>query len=258
MKNIERREFVGSVASVLGLASLDGSGIKDSFLKSGKTDQTGRTVTLKGRQDSRVRHLDIITIGNLSRNRYWGEGDERSFRSAICTCSVISGENFHLIVDPSLADETAMITELKKRTGLSPDNIDAVFITHQHGDHIAGLRHFQKARWFSGSDVAEGLNKSAGYSKKIEPAGDNLFGAIDVIPAPGHTPDLQILRFDYKGLSVVIAGDAVATKDFWDEKRAYYNVMDEEESRRSMEKIDTIADIIVPGHDNYFLNLKIT
>jgi glyoxylase-like metal-dependent hydrolase (beta-lactamase superfamily II) len=57
-------------------------------------------------------------------------------------------------------------------------------------------------------------------------------------------------------MSVVIAGDSVATKDFWDERRAYYNVLDLEESKRSMEKIDSIADVIVPGHDNYFFNLK--
>jgi glyoxylase-like metal-dependent hydrolase (beta-lactamase superfamily II) len=56
-------------------------------------------------------------------------------------------------------------------------------------------------------------------------------------------------------LSIVIAGDSIATKDFWDEKRAYYNVMDAAESKRSMDKIDSIADIIVPGHDNCFFNL---
>lgn len=55
--------------------------------------------------------------------------------------------------------------------------------------------------------------------------------------------------------ALVIAGDSIATKDFWDERRAYYNVQDEEELRKSMEKIDKIADIIVPGHDNVFFNI---
>ena len=56
-------------------------------------------------------------------------------------------------------------------------------------------------------------------------------------------------------MSVVVAGDSVATKDFWDEKRMYYNVLDIAQSKRSMEKINSIADIIVPGHDNCFVNL---
>jgi hypothetical protein len=31
----------------------------------------------KGRRGSKVIRWDVITIGNLSRNRYWGEGDAR-------------------------------------------------------------------------------------------------------------------------------------------------------------------------------------
>ena len=46
--------------------------------------------------------VPIITIGNLSRNRYWGESDDRAYRPAICTCTLISGDGFRLLVDPSL------------------------------------------------------------------------------------------------------------------------------------------------------------
>ena len=256
MKDIERRKFLGSVIGFFGLVSFGYPGIKHSFLKTNESSvQSCKKIRLKGKLDSKVNHWDIITIGNLSRNRYWGESDERALHNVICTCSVISGNNFHVIIDPSLADEAAMATELRRRTGLIPDDIDAVFITHQHGDHVAGLKHFLNARWFAGSEVASDINKSLRFSKQIEPAGNSLFGAIDIIPTPGHTADHQSLRFDYKGLSVVIAGDSVATKDFWDEKRMYYNALDIAESNRTMEKIDSIADIIVPGHDNCFFNI---
>jgi glyoxylase-like metal-dependent hydrolase (beta-lactamase superfamily II) len=255
MTDIERRKFLYSLTGVFGLGILSFSGIKDSFIQTNNPDNPRKTIRLKGKRDSKIKHWDVITIGNLSRNRYWGESDERALHSVICTCSVISGENFHLIVDPSLADEVAMTTELKRRTGLSPESINIVFITHQHGDHIAGLKHFPAARWLAGSEVASGLNRTGSFTKKIEPVGSNIFGAIDVIPTPGHTPDHQSLRFDYRGLSIVVAGDSIATKDFWDEKRAYYNVLDLAESKRSMDKIDSIADIIVPGHDNFFFNV---
>lgn len=255
MKDIERREFIYSALGVLGMANLSFAGFEQSAKREGKQDQAGGSVKLKGKKDSKVRHWDIITIGNLSRNRYWGESEERPLRGAICTCTVISGDSFHIIVDPSLADETAMTDELKRRTGLTPDDIDVVFITHQHGDHVAGIKHFPKARWIAGSQVASGLNKSSQFSKTFEPAGSNLFETIDVIPTPGHTPDHNSLRFDYKGLSIVVAGDSVATFDFWNDRAMYYNVMDIAESKRTMEKIDSIADIIVPGHDNCFLNL---
>ncbi len=255
MKNIGRRKFIGSSISVFGFASLDFSGSKHFYAPRKKSDESGRIIMLKGKKNYSIIHWDIITIGNLSRNRYWGESDERAIHNVICTCTVISGKNFHIIVDPSLADELAMATELKRRTGLTPDKIDAVFITHQHGDHLAGIKHFPKARWLAGTDVALALNKSGHHTKLIEPAGNSLFQSIDVINTPGHTPDHMGLRFDYRDLSVVIAGDSVTTKDFWDERRMYYNVIDISESKRTMEKIDSIADIIVPGHDNCFFNV---
>lgn len=253
MKEINRRKFIASATiSVGGLLCLDktGNGVTDRL-----SERQQPSIRLKGCRNSSIKHWDVITIGNLSRNRYWGESDERPLHSAICTCTVITGENFHLIVDPSIADESTMANELKRRTGLTPDDFDFVFITHHHGDHVAGLRHFTKGRWLAGEMTASELNKSKNFPKAIETAGNSLFGAIDVLETRGHSPDHSSLRFDYKGLSVVIAGDAVATYDFWVEKRMYYNVLDPEEAKKSLEKINSIADVIVPGHDNYFLNL---
>ncbi|MBC8472531.1 MAG: hypothetical protein H8D56_23965 [Planctomycetes bacterium] len=58
----------------------------------------------KGRSSSSVKRWDVITIGNLSRNRYCGESDTRGVRGAICTCTLITGEGFRILVDLSLAD----------------------------------------------------------------------------------------------------------------------------------------------------------
>ena len=255
MKNIERRNFIGSAIGLFSILNLGIYDIGHLSVRNKKPQKSSKNIKLKGKSGSRVTHWDIITIGNLSRNRYWGESDDKTLRSAICTCTVISGDDFHAIVDPSIEDRAAMAAELKRRTGLMPDDIDTVFLTHQHGDHVAGVSHFLKARWFAGSETAAGLNKSGRYQKEIEAAGKKLLGAIDVIPTPGHTPDHHSLRFDFRDLSVVIAGDSVATHDFWDERQMYYNVMDLEASKLSFDLIDSLADIIVPGHDNCFFNL---
>ena len=243
---MNRREFLGTVAIAVG------SGDK----KADAENRPSQSVKLKGRKNSAIKRWDVITIGNLSRNRYWGGSDDRGVRSAICTCTVISGDGFRIIVDPSLKDEKAMATELDRRTGLSLDDIDAVFITHQHGDHHYGLKHFPKASWLAGAEVAAGLNKSKRYGKPIAPADDSLFEAVEVISTPGHTMDHKSLRFDCKGLSVVIAGDAVATQDFWTERMGYFNAVDFDLSARTIDRIASIADIVVPGHDNYFLSLS--
>ncbi|UCD51087.1 MAG: MBL fold metallo-hydrolase [Phycisphaerales bacterium] len=207
----------------------------------------------KGRGESHVKRWDVITIGNLSRNRYWGESDDKAVRPAICTCTLITGEEFCLLVDPSLADVVEMATELDRRAGVKTRDVTAVFVTHEHGDHVAGITHFADARWLAAPAVAEALNKSAKLPHRIEDAADRLFDAIDVIATPGHTETHHSLRFDCDGLSVVIAGDAVATRDFFRERRGYFNAVDLEMSARTIDRLSAIADIIVPGHDNYFL-----
>lgn len=217
-------------------------------------DGTIPLVELKGRRKSRIKSWDVITIGNLSRNRYWGESDDRGVRSAICTCTLIRGDGFNVLVDPSLKDAKQMRSELDRRTGLNPSDIDVVFITHQHGDHHWGLVHFSQARWLAGGEVAKGLNRSGRYAKSIESVDPRILDSVDVIPTPGHTMDHHGLRFDCDGLSVVVAGDAVPTRDFWRDRRGYFNAVDFKLSARTMDEISSVADVVVPGHDNYFLN----
>jgi glyoxylase-like metal-dependent hydrolase (beta-lactamase superfamily II) len=234
--------LVGAVAAAATAAAAEGEAV------------SAPSRQWKGKRDSRVKRWDIITIGNLSRNRYWGEGDAQGVRSAICTCTVVQGEGFRLIVDPSLAKAGQMAAELDRRTGLKPRDIDAVFVTHEHGDHWFGLAHFSEAKWLAAPEVATVLNNAGKLPKPVESASGRLFDAIDIAPTPGHTLSHHSLRLDCDGMSVVIAGDAVATRDFWRERRGYYNCVDFDLSSRSMDKIDGLADLVVPGHDNWFLN----
>ena len=91
-------------------------------------------------------------------------------------------------------------------------------------------------------------------TKKVEAASRILFGAVAVVPAPGHTRGHHSLRFDCGGQSVAIAGEAMATLDFWRERRSFYNAVDLELGAKTMDQPASIATIIVPGHDNYFLS----
>ena len=202
---------------------------------------------------SKVNRWTVITIGNLSRNRYWGESDAKALRSVICTCTLISGAGFQLLVDPSVADKAEMAKELDRRTGLKPEAITAVFVTHEHGDHWAGLENFPGAAWYASAGTAEILNTKHRFTRKIEPAPATLFELVEVIATPGHTPSHHSLRFDCEGQSVVVAGDAVATRDFWRERKMFYNAIDPALGVKTMDRLATLAKVIVPGHDNYFL-----
>ena len=87
----------------------------------------------KGRKSSRVKRWDVITVGNLARNRTWGESEAKPLRSTLCTCTVVQGEGFRLIVDPSEGNADDMARELDRRTGLKPREITAAFVTHRGG-----------------------------------------------------------------------------------------------------------------------------
>lgn len=248
MKDIKRRNFIGTALGVAGLSAMGCS--KKKF-----PENSGNSIILRGKKDSKVTHWDVVTIGNLSRNRYWGESEEKSLHSVICTTTIIRGKDFCVVVDPSLADSKVMADELKRRTGLTPDDINVAFVTHEHGDHHCGLPGFPKAKWLATAEAAAIINKTAKYEKIVEPVGKTLFDVIDVVTTPGHTPGTAGLRFDYRGLSVFVAGDAIATKDFWDEGTIYFKALDIEVAKQSYKKIAALSNIIVPGHDNYFINV---
>lgn len=197
-----------------------------------------------------VQRWDIITIGNLSRNRYWGEKEDQAYRSAICTCTLIQVGERRLLVDPSLSEADAMATELFRRTGLKPDAIDTVFITHPHGDHHYGLRHFATARWLAAPPVAAVL--STQYEKPIEATDGPLLGEIEILHTPGHTEHHYSLRFEWAGRSVLLAADAAVTQDHWRDRQGYFNSTDFAAATATMDRLAAIADIIIPGHDNYF------
>ena len=49
-----------------------------------------------------------------------------------------------------------MAAELKRRTGLTPGDIDVAFVTHEHGDHHVGLPNFPNAKWLAGAEETRG------------------------------------------------------------------------------------------------------
>jgi len=202
--------------------------------------------------ESRIRRWDVITIGNLSRNSYWGEGDDRAVRPALCTSTLIIGDDFRLLVDPSLADAGTMAAELDRRSGLKPGDITAVFMTHDHADHTAGLAHFPDARWLAAPGVAAILNASGRLSRPVASVEGRLLDALDIIPTPGHTQTHYSLKLECEGMTVIVAGDAVMTRDFFRDRRGSFNAQDTALSARTIDALAAAADVVVPGHDNYF------
>lgn len=204
---------------------------------------------------------DVLNIGNLSRNRFWGESDDHAVRPAWCTSTLVRTRDLTLVVDPGLPAD-AMAQVLDQRAGLRPDDVDAVFITHRHGDHRVGLDAFPGATWWMAAAELDSWANNAAQADsdpaeaqlrtRLQPAPDQLGAGVRVITTPGHTEGHSSIRLEADEGTVIIAGDAVMTRDFLAAREVFFNTADREAARRCIEEIAATAAVVVPGHDNAF------
>jgi glyoxylase-like metal-dependent hydrolase (beta-lactamase superfamily II) len=190
-----------------------------------------------------------------------GEADDRAYRNPLCTSVLIRTRNRAIVVDPSL-QPAGMPSLLDRRPGLSIPEVDTVFLTHFHGDHRLGIDAFPQAEWLmAGEEISAWREDLPEYDgrrvlERLRAASAELAPDIALLATPGHTPNHYSLDLDAEGLRVVVAGDAVMTREFFLAREYYFNTADPDAALRSIEELAATADVIVPGHDNYFLNQR--
>ena len=201
-----------------------------------------------------MNRFTILTLGCFSRNRYWGEEDAKSYRRALCTSTLIeTPQGARILVDPAVSG-AALAQVLDERCGLRPEAVDYVYVTHRHGDHYVGMADLPQAVWLAApGDAGEIRRALPQHAKRIFAAGAEIVPGVQVLPLPGHTPGLAGLLFASEDGMVAVAGDSVMTRDFFKDRRGYYNSADFAASARSIDLLMEKADIVVPGHGNYFL-----
>ena len=201
-----------------------------------------------------MNRFTILTLGCFSRNRYWGEEDAKSYRRALCTSTLIeTPQGARILVDPAVSG-AALAQVLDERCGLRPEAVDYVYVTHRHGDHYVGMADLPRAVWLAApGDAGEICRALPQHAKRIFAAGAEIVLGVQVLPLPGHTPGLAGLLFASEDGMVAVAGDSVMTRDFFKDRRGYYNSADFAASARSIDLLMEKADIVVPGHGNYFL-----
>ena len=125
-----------------------------------------------------------------------------------------------------------------KASGYTPDQVDEIYITHMHADHVGGVTNGDKAvfpnatiraakaegdfwltqanmdkapaamkDFFKGAMASMKPYTSANKYKPFEGADVELLPGIHAIAAPGHTPGHTIYAIESKGEKLVFCGD---------------------------------------------------
>ncbi|NOX60234.1 MAG: MBL fold metallo-hydrolase [Planctomycetes bacterium] len=216
--------------------------------------------------------VDIIIVGHLSQNDLWSEKQPQ--RASLATTTLIRSADSTILVDPSV-DGEVMARCLFDRSGLRPEQIDAVFLTSFHPTHRRGLSIFDRATWLlsqpeqsavtqhltnlrEGADAATTplIERELELLARVESPDDKLADQVHLFPSVGATPGCTALLI--AGLqTTVVTGDAVLTRDHFEQGKVWDQASDTEKARSAVAEINEIADLIIPGHDNLFpLSLK--
>jgi glyoxylase-like metal-dependent hydrolase (beta-lactamase superfamily II) len=216
--------------------------------------------------------VDIISIGTLSRNRLWNES--AAVRTPHATTTLIRAGKRHILVDPGLP-APALAARLNERTGLTPDKIDTVFLTNFRPSHRAGIALFEKAKIYihemeqqstrqqieqlveqaPEEDIDRAhLKRELALLNSLKNPDDKLVGNVDLFPLFGYTPGTCGLLVSLPATTILIAGDAVPTQDHFLAGQVLPDAYDIKQAQESLREVYEIADLIVPGHDNVFLN----
>ena len=186
--------------------------------------------------------------------------DETACPDSACTSTLIESGSRRIIVDPGLKSPDAFKIQLKRRSGYDPQEIDTVFLTHFHRGHRGSLSLFRNSAWLMSRVEIRWWQKRDKTNEadldllaRIVPIEEHTLPGIEMLFTPGHTHGSSSLTFETREGIAVAVGDAVPSFDFFDDREPSGDAEDIKEARRSIDRIAKIADIVVPGHDNFFV-----
>ncbi len=90
--------------------------------------------------------------------------------------------------------------------------------------------------------------------ESLQVAPDELADQVDLFPLSGYTPGTCGLLVAAPTSTILVAGDAVATLDHFLAGQVLPDTADIKAATEAMAEVYEIADLIVPGHDNLFVN----
>lgn len=143
-------------------------------------------------------------------------GLEEGIPASVCVY-LVRKDGKNLLFDAGNGTADSQLLPAMEKAGVSPSEIDGIFITHLHGDHTGGMLKdgepvFANAKVYLNKEEYDGWGENARNNEVLKAYSDRLviFDADEELPygikavkAYGHTPGHTMYRFD----NVLIAGD---------------------------------------------------
>ncbi|MDR1256249.1 MAG: MBL fold metallo-hydrolase [Spirochaetaceae bacterium] len=170
----------------------------------------------------------LLGASEYALNRYIPGG---TYRSEVNTV-LVRGPDRILLIDTGFGGR---IFDHLKTLGVDPGQVDAVILTHMHGDHIGGLQkggnalfprasvylaQQEKAYWTETAANHGAVAALAPYGSRVHTflpkavgAGEELFPGIRAIAAFGHTPGHTIYQVESNGQKLLVWGDLMHVED---------------------------------------------
>jgi N-acyl homoserine lactone hydrolase len=190
------------------------------------------------------------------------------FLFGICSLLLLRGEGRTILFDTGPFRIRPLLIEALKARGLTPKDIDTVFLTHLHWDHVENLDLFAHAEILTPRSEFEYAASprpndwgTPPYVRAIlqdmrvtllPEEEQEIFPGVRTLLLPGHSVGLQGLVIDTGQERAVLASDAL-----WSARDAIRGVpdvafFDSVKAQVSLDRALGAGDIFYPGHDRPF------
>ena len=182
--------------------------------------------------------VKVLCEGRIVRNG-------KTILEAHSSVTMVTWPEHVMIVDTSDRDYRPRVIDALSANEVDPDQVDIVINTHLHSDHCANNDLFGYA--------IQMAHRMEGPDRRFVSVHEDqeLYPGVTLVHTPGHTPGTMSVFVEAERRYAIV-GDAIPT---FENVRRWVSpgiVFDGDAALRSMKKIVSFADVIIPGHDAPF------
>jgi glyoxylase-like metal-dependent hydrolase (beta-lactamase superfamily II) len=179
---------------------------------------------------ARMPAVFLVKSGSIARDKCGRILDARS------SVTLITSGQHTIIVDSGLRGEEGLIRRELAKLCIEPEEVNSIVNTHSHVDHCGNNYLFYRAKILKAKE------------------GEVIAPGVWVMATPGHSMDsisvvVEMGDAASQTKTIVISGDALPTFGNFLKKVPPALHVDHELAIASMQRIMSLSDIVIPGHD---------